>query len=203
MRYLIRRLGFYLVTAWAAITLNFLIPRLMPGNPVELLISHFKGRISPAAMKSLTVLFGLNHQSMLSQYWSYWNNLLHGNLGVSFTYFPTPVIQVIMSALPWTAVLVGTSTVLSFIIGTVAGIVRRIETRVLARSQPADHALSSRRSRISGSPSSSCTCSRWWSSGSPCPGATRQATRSDGIRNSCSRRWIMPFCPPSRLSPLR
>ena len=64
MRYLIRRLGFYLVTAWAAITLNFLIPRLMPGNPVELLISHFKGRISPAALKSLTILFGLNHQSM-------------------------------------------------------------------------------------------------------------------------------------------
>ena len=122
MRYLIRRLGFYLVTAWAAITLNFLIPRLMPGNPVELLISHFKGRISPAALKSLTILFGLNHQSMLSQYWSYWDNLFHGNLGISFTYFPTPVIQVIMSALPWTAVLVGTSTVLSFIIGTVAGV---------------------------------------------------------------------------------
>ena len=122
MRYLIRRLGFYLVTAWAAITLNFLIPRLMPGNPVELLISHFKGRISPAALKSLTILFGLNHQSMLSQYWSYWDNLLHGNLGISFTYFPTPVVQVIMSALPWTAVLVGTATILSFIIGTVAGI---------------------------------------------------------------------------------
>ena len=46
----------------------------------------------------------------MTQYWSYWNNLLHGNLGVSFTYFPTPVIQVIMSVLPWTAVLVGTST---------------------------------------------------------------------------------------------
>lgn len=123
MRYLLRRLGFYLVTAWAAITLNFLIPRFMPGNPVELLISHFKGRISPSAMKSLNILFGLNHQSMLSQYWGYWSGLFHGNLGVSFTYFPTPVSQIIMTALPWTAVLVGVSTILSFVIGTVGGVI--------------------------------------------------------------------------------
>ena len=123
MRYLMRRIGFYLITAWAAITLNFLIPRFMPGNPVELLISHFKGRISPAAVKSLGALFGLNHQSLLSQYGAYWSDLVHGNLGVSFTYFPTPVLKVVSSALPWTLVLVGVSTILSFVIGTVAGII--------------------------------------------------------------------------------
>jgi peptide/nickel transport system permease protein len=123
MRYLIRRLAFYLVTAWAAITLNFFIPRLMPGNPVELLISHFKGRISPAAVKSLNVLFGLNHSSLLSQYGAYWSELFHGNLGVSFTYFPTPVIHVVMTALPWTAVLVGVATIVSFVVGTVVGII--------------------------------------------------------------------------------
>ena len=44
MRYLTRRAAFYLLTAWAALTLNFIIPRLMPGNPVELLIGRFKGR---------------------------------------------------------------------------------------------------------------------------------------------------------------
>lgn len=123
MRYLFRRIGFYLITAWAALTLNFLIPRFMPGNPVELLISHFKGRISPAAVKSLSALFGVGHQSMFSAYLVYWNDLFHGNLGVSFTYFPEPVSSVLMSALPWTLVLVGVATIISFVIGTMAGIV--------------------------------------------------------------------------------
>jgi peptide/nickel transport system permease protein len=123
MRYLCRRIVFYVITAWAALTLNFLIPRFMPGNPVELLISHFKGRISPAAVKSLSALFGVGHQSMLSQYFVYWNDLFHGNLGVSFTYFPSSVSSVVMSALPWTLMLVGVATVISFVIGTMAGIV--------------------------------------------------------------------------------
>ena len=123
MSYLLRRIGFYLVTAWAAITLNFFIPRFMPGNPVELLISHFKGRISPDAIKSLGALFGLSHQSILSQYLTYWNDLFHGNMGISFTYFPSSVTSVVLAALPWTLVLVGTATIISFVLGTVAGVI--------------------------------------------------------------------------------
>lgn len=123
MRYLARRIGFYMLTAWAAITLNFLIPRFMPGNPVELLISHFKGRMSPAAVKSLGALFGISHQGMLSQYASYWSNLFHGNLGISFTYFPSSVTSIVLAALPWTLVLVGVATIISFVLGTVAGVV--------------------------------------------------------------------------------
>jgi peptide/nickel transport system permease protein len=123
MRYLLRRIGFYMVTAWAAITLNFFIPRFMPGNPVELLISHFKGRISPAAVKSLGALFGLSHQSIASQYVTYWSDLLHGNLGISFTYFPSSVTSVVLAALPWTLVLVGVATIISFVLGTVVGVI--------------------------------------------------------------------------------
>jgi peptide/nickel transport system permease protein len=118
-----RRIAFYLVTAWAALTLNFLIPRLMPGNPVALLIGRFKGRLSPAATRSLTALFGVGHASLLSQYGTYWSDMAHGDLGISFTYFPTSVVQVLAEALPWTAVLVGVSTVISFVIGTVGGVV--------------------------------------------------------------------------------
>ncbi len=102
-----------MVTAWAAITLNFLIPRFMPGNPVELLISHFKGRMSPAAVRSLGALFGLSHQSMFSQYATYWSDLLHGDLGTSFTYFPSSVTSIVLAALPWTLVLVGVATIRS------------------------------------------------------------------------------------------
>ncbi|HLI01594.1 MAG TPA: ABC transporter permease [Acidimicrobiales bacterium] len=124
MRFLIRRVIFYLITAWAAITMNFLIPRLMPGNPVEILLSRFRGRLSPLATQSLLELFGLNqHQSILTQYWHYWGQLFRGDLGTSFTYFPTPVLHVITQSLPWTAVLIGLTTIISFILGTVLGTV--------------------------------------------------------------------------------
>jgi peptide/nickel transport system permease protein len=69
MRYLAQRILFYLITAWAAITANFFIPRLIPGNPVEAVLGRFQGQISTKAMASLTVLFGLNkHQSLWQQY---------------------------------------------------------------------------------------------------------------------------------------
>lgn len=123
MRFLIRRGSFYVITAWAAITLNFLIPRLMPGNPAQILMARFHGRLSPAALKSLTILFGLSHAGVWSQYVTYWRNLASGNLGISFTYFPTSVSSVIGSALPWTAMLIGLSTVISFVLGTLLGIV--------------------------------------------------------------------------------
>jgi peptide/nickel transport system permease protein len=123
MRYLARRLVFYVITAWAALTVNFLIPRLMPGNPVEALLGRFRGRVDPKASDALSALFGLNHASLWSQYRTYLADMLTGNFGTSFTYFPTPVSSVISSALPWTLVLVGLSTVVSFALGTLLGIV--------------------------------------------------------------------------------
>lgn len=127
MRWLVRRTVFYLVTAWAAITLNFLIPHLMPGDPVEAVVARFDAQgtpLSPEATKALAVAFGLReHESLWSQYVAYWGNLLHGNLGVSFAYFPTPVGTVIGQALPWTVVLVGLSTIVAWTLGTLVGIV--------------------------------------------------------------------------------
>lgn len=127
MRLIARRGIFYIVTACAAITLNFLIPRFMPGNPVEAVIARFDAQgtpLSPQATAALTAAFGLGgHQSLWSQYVTYWSNLLHGNLGISFTYFPEPVGSVIAQALPWTVILVGVSTVIAWTVGTTVGIV--------------------------------------------------------------------------------
>jgi peptide/nickel transport system permease protein len=124
MKRLFTRLAFYLFTAWAAITINFVIPRLLPGDPVSSLISKFHGQISSQAVASLTALFGLNkHQSLWQQYTQYWGQLFHGNLGISFTNFPTPVSTVIGLYLPWTLFLVGMATVISFLLGTSLGIV--------------------------------------------------------------------------------
>jgi peptide/nickel transport system permease protein len=124
MIFLARRLGLYLVTAWAAITINFFIPRMMPGNPAEIVFSRMSanGIVNRATYKALEVAFGLNtHASLLSQYGQYWVELFHGNLGTSITYYPSSVASVIVSALPWTLALVGVATILSFLIGTTIG----------------------------------------------------------------------------------
>lgn len=124
MSYLARRFGFYLVTAWAAITMNFFIPRLMPGNPAQILVSRLsaQGPISPGLYHALEVAFGLNTSSpLLTQYVQYWGQLFQGNLGTSITYYPSSVASVIATALPWTIGLFGMSTVLAFIIGTGIG----------------------------------------------------------------------------------
>ena len=123
MRHLLRRIVFYLVALWAAVTLNFLIPRLAPGDPASTLIARFQGRIDPRALQALEVAFGISHASLWTQYFQYLNNLLHGNLGLSITYFPTPVSTVIAEDLPWTLGLVGISAIISFIIGTLLGVI--------------------------------------------------------------------------------
>jgi peptide/nickel transport system permease protein len=123
MRYFARRLGFYLFTLWAAITINFFIPRLIPGNAVDSLLAQRRGEVDSKAVESLNILFGLDkHQSLLSQYWHYLDQLAHGDLGISFGNFPEPVTSVLSSALPWTLGLIGTTTILSFLIGTLLGV---------------------------------------------------------------------------------
>ena len=59
MRILGRRMVFYLLTALAAITVDFFIPRMMPGNPVEAILAHLQGQINASTVKSLAVQFGV------------------------------------------------------------------------------------------------------------------------------------------------
>jgi peptide/nickel transport system permease protein len=123
VKYVLQRLAFYALTAWAAITINFLIPRLMPGDPVQALISRFQGQLDSNAVNSLRALFGLDKErSLWQQYTDYWSHLLQGDLGLSFTFFPTPVSEVISQSLPWTLALVGTATLISFLLGTGIGV---------------------------------------------------------------------------------
>lgn len=121
---ILRKLGFYLVALWAAVTLNFLIPRLLPGNPVDILLGKLaqQGPVSPGLRRSLEVLFGTNSDAPLwQQYFEYLNGLVHGDFGISVTYFPTPVVDVIAQAIPWTLGLVGIATVLAALLGVVLG----------------------------------------------------------------------------------
>ncbi|RZU49129.1 peptide/nickel transport system permease protein [Krasilnikovia cinnamomea] len=124
MRYFLQRLAFYAFTAWAAITINFFIPRMIPGDPVKSLLARFQGEMNSDAIASLYVLFGLDKDASLwSQYVDYWRQLFRGDLGLSFSAFPSPVSEVISQALPWTVALVGITTVVSFLLGTGLGVV--------------------------------------------------------------------------------
>jgi len=123
MRHLLRRIGFYLVALWASVTITFIIPRLSPLNPAEALIARFQGKLDPRALHSLEVAFGVSHDPLYVQYFQYLGQLAHGNLGVSITYSATPVMTVIAQGLPWTLLLATVSVVISFVLGTLLGVV--------------------------------------------------------------------------------
>lgn len=122
-----RRIGFYLLAAWAAITMNFFIPRLMPGDPTDSIINQFRlvsgGReMSPEAVASIRTLFGDPRVNMFEQYFDYLGSLARFDLGISVSRFPVPVSELIATGLPWTLMLAGTGTIISFIIGISLGI---------------------------------------------------------------------------------
>jgi peptide/nickel transport system permease protein len=125
VRYFVRKLGFYAVALWAALTLNFLIPRLLPGNPVDILLAKLQqrgGTITPETRRAYELLLGGDtSQPLIAQYGSYLVNVFRGDLGVSVSYFPAPVSEVIAGSLPWTIVLVGLSTVVAAVIGVALG----------------------------------------------------------------------------------
>lgn len=123
-----RKLGFYLVALWAAITLNFFIPRALPGSPVDAVLAKLalRGPVSPDTRRSIEVMLGADQQGpLIVEYFQYIGGLLRGDLGVSVTYFPTPVTTIIGQSLPWTLILVGLATTITFLLGislgTIAG----------------------------------------------------------------------------------
>ena len=121
---LLRKLGFYLVALWAAVTLNFFIPRLLPGSPVDAVLAKLalRGPVDAGTRRSIEVMLGADSEKPLAQeYIDYLGGLVTGDLGVSVTYFPTPVIEVVGQSLPWTLVLVGLATAFTFVLGMVLG----------------------------------------------------------------------------------
>ncbi len=120
---LLRRLLFYAVTAFIAISLNFFLPHMMPGNPVGAMIAAAGPSLTPQGVAALEAQFGISqHTSLFAQYLHYWNMLFHGNLGISVSKSPSTVASVIGTGLWWTVVLVGTATVISFVLGTAIGV---------------------------------------------------------------------------------
>ncbi len=123
MRHLLHRFVFYLAALWASATINFLLPRLMPGDPAEAYITrlHGQGVITANTMNAIRAQFGLSNDPLWVQYFQYLGNLLHGNLGIAISHYPARVTEVIAYDLPWTLGLVGVASILSFVLGTLLG----------------------------------------------------------------------------------
>jgi peptide/nickel transport system permease protein len=123
MSFILRRLGFYVVAAWVALTVNFFIPRAMPGNAVEAVMAKFPS-LQPSAYKALEALLGVGHGgSLWSQYVAYLNDVLHFNFGTDVSQYPAQVSTLLGQTIPWTLTLVGSATVIAFLLGTALGIV--------------------------------------------------------------------------------
>src|SRR3954452_6303054 len=124
MRWLLRRLAFYVFALWAALTLTFMITWAMPGSPIGGILQ----RLSPAQIASnpqiiLTYekIFGTKNESLPTAYWHYLRNVAHFNFGISTSNFPTPVSEVVARTLPYSIILVGIAFILAFIFGTTLG----------------------------------------------------------------------------------
>lgn len=123
--YVLRRLGTMLLVIFLAISINFLLPRLMPGDPVEAQLNQLMatgGGVSDitAMVESYRARFGLD-QPLLSQYFAYWQSIFRLDLGVSLAAYPEKVTDAIAGGLPWTLGLLGFATLVSFLVGSLLG----------------------------------------------------------------------------------
>jgi peptide/nickel transport system permease protein len=123
MTTLLRRLGFYAIAAFAAVTINFFLPRMLPGSALQSLLASMKSTaLTPSQLNALAAQYGFSHQSLAGQYTTYLGNIFTGDLGTS-TSRNASVGSLLSTTLPWTIGLIGSATVLAFLLGTLLGII--------------------------------------------------------------------------------
>src|SRR5579859_1686907 len=123
--YVIRRLGLYVFTIWLSATLIFIIPHLVPGDPISAMVtrlSEMGGIVQNSAqlIEAWKAKFGLN-DPMPIQYVKYIGNMATFQLGYSLSLFPLTVQGLIAQAIPWTAGLLLLATLISFVLGNIVG----------------------------------------------------------------------------------
>lgn len=122
MRYLLRRLGFYLLALIAALTINFFLPRMLPGDPATIILGASASQLAPADLEAVREALGLSGAPIWQQYLTYLSHILQGDFGISYSYFPAKVTEVIATGLKWTLLLGIVSLTVSYIIGNLIGI---------------------------------------------------------------------------------
>jgi peptide/nickel transport system permease protein len=125
VRYILRKVVLFIITLWAAITLVFILPRLMPGSPVDAALGKLASAgvpVTNAERAAIEAQLGAPHTSLFVQYGDYLRNIATLRFGTSFSFPSQTVAQTIGQALPWTVVLVGATTIFAFVIGTLLGV---------------------------------------------------------------------------------
>ncbi|TPW77016.1 ABC transporter permease [Schumannella sp. 10F1B-5-1] len=124
MKYVLQKLGLFVLTLWAAVTLNFILPRLMPGTPADAAIAKLaqNGPVTEATRKAIEAQLGIPKGNIFEQYVSYLHQVITLDFGTSYTFYPQTVSQLVSTALPYTVILVGVVTILAFVIGTLIGV---------------------------------------------------------------------------------
>jgi len=121
-RYFGRKFLIYGLTFFLAVSIDWLIPRFMPGDPIVNMLSRIS--LSAEAAQEMHAyysrVFGLD-LPIWQQYLNFWSSLLHGDLGISAYLFPQPVIKVIMRAVPYDAFLLVPTILLGWIAGNKFG----------------------------------------------------------------------------------
>jgi len=123
--YILRKVVLFIITLWAAITLVFILPRLMPGSPVDAALGKLASAgvpITNAERAAVEAQLGAPHTSLIAQYGDYWKSIATVRFGTSYSFPSQTVALTIGKALPWTLFIVGTTTVLAFVIGTLLGV---------------------------------------------------------------------------------
>jgi peptide/nickel transport system permease protein len=121
-RYLTRKLITYLLAFFVGVTIDWGIPRLMPGDPIQGLLSRFTLTSSSyaALYKTFAQSFGLN-VPLWQQYLDFWKGVLTGNMGISIYLPPAKVTSLVFSAMPYTLALLVPAVILSYIVGNRIG----------------------------------------------------------------------------------
>lgn len=126
VKYFLKTFFWYFVTLILALMLNFFLPRLIPGNPVQRIVSDVVGsgavdaNVTQQIYESYYKEFGLD-QSLMQQFFTYIGKVLHGDLGVSFSQYPRTVNNILGSAIPWTVGLQLPSILLGWVLGNLLG----------------------------------------------------------------------------------
>ena len=126
MRWLLRRIVFYGFAVWVAVTLNFLLPRLMPGDPLGGVLQRLSPsqiQSNPGIIQTYKALLGGGKGSVWHDYVQYLHRLAHFNFGISTSNYPAPVSTVIGRTLPYSIALVGFAFILAFVLGTTIGMI--------------------------------------------------------------------------------
>src|SRR6516162_4615617 len=126
MRWFLRRLLFYAFAIWVALTLNFLLQRLMPGSPIGGVLQHQSPaqlQSNPGIIKTYEALLGGGKGTIWHDYVVYLRRLAHLNFGISTSNYPSTVSEVIGRTLPYSIFLVGVSFIIAFVVGTTAGMI--------------------------------------------------------------------------------